>query len=150
MSNPRRHEKNSTTTRFWRIAPDRWCGEGRDIRWAEIHPGATNNFANAIEDIYGDRLDAIVLRSSWRWHHIVGIGWLFTTYRQIRRKAERGEIDAVLFSSMVPAALATVLRRTLEPRGIPMAAIAHGRDVTQPGPYHFKEIPSYHPASRWK
>ncbi len=80
-------------------------------------------------------LDAIVLRSSWRWHHIVGIGWLFTTYRQIRRKAERGEIDAVLFSSMVPAALATVLRRTLEPRGIPMAAIAHGRDVTQPGPY---------------
>ena len=80
-------------------------------------------------------LDAIVLRSSWRWHHVVGLGWLFTTYRQIRRKAERGEIDAVLFSSMVPAALATVLRRTLEPRGIPMAAIAHGRDVTQPGPY---------------
>ncbi len=80
-------------------------------------------------------LDAIVLRSSWRWHHIVGLGWLFTTYRQIRRKAERKEIDAVLFSSMVPAALATVLRRTLEPRGIPMAAIAHGRDVTQPGPY---------------
>ncbi len=80
-------------------------------------------------------LDAIVLRSSWRWHHIVGLGWLFTTYRQIRRKAGRREIDAVLFSSMVPAALATVLRRTLEPRGIPMAAIAHGRDVTQPGPY---------------
>ena len=80
-------------------------------------------------------LDAIVLRSSWRWHHVVGLGWLFTTYRQIRRKAECGEIDAVLFSSMVPAALATVLRRTLEPRGIPMAAIAHGRDVTQPGPY---------------
>ncbi len=82
-------------------------------------------------------LDAIVLRSSWRWHHLVGLGWLFTTYRQIRRKAERGEIDAVLFSSMVPAALATVLRRTLAPRGIPMAAIAHGRDVTQPGPYQF-------------
>jgi len=80
-------------------------------------------------------LDAIILRSSWRWHHLVGLGWLLTTYRQIRRKAESGEIDAVLFSSMVPAALATVLRRTLEPRGIPMAAIAHGRDVTQPGPY---------------
>ena len=82
-------------------------------------------------------LDEIVLRSSWRWHHIVGLGWLYTTYRKIRRKAERGEIDAVLFSSMVPAALAAVLRRVLEPRGIPMAAIAHGRDVTQPGPYQW-------------
>ena len=80
-------------------------------------------------------LDALVLRSSWRWHHIVGIGWLFTTLRKIRRKAERGEIDAVLFSSMVPASLAPLLRRTLARRGIPMAAIAHGRDVTQPGPY---------------
>ncbi len=80
-------------------------------------------------------LDALVLRSSWRWHHIVGIGWLFTTLRKIRRKAERGEIDAVLFSSMVPASLAPLLRKTLAPRGIPMAAIAHGRDVTQPGPY---------------
>lgn len=82
-------------------------------------------------------LDVIALRSSWRWHHLVGIGWLFTTYLKIRRKARRGEIDAVLFSSMVPAALATVLRRTLAPRGIPMAAIAHGRDVTQPGPYQW-------------
>ena len=80
-------------------------------------------------------LDALVLRSSWRWHHIVGIGWLFTTLRKIRQKAERGEIDAVLFSSMVPASLAPLLRRTLARRGIPMAAIAHGRDVTQPGPY---------------
>ena len=83
----------------------------------------------------GITLDAIVLRSSWRWHHIVGTGWLFTTLRKIRRKAEQGEIDAVLFSSMVPASLAPLLRRTLAPRGIPMAAIAHGRDVTQPGPY---------------
>ncbi len=80
-------------------------------------------------------LDDIVLRSSWRWHHIIGIGWLFTTLRKIRRKAERGEIDAVLFSSMVPASLAPLLRKTLARRGIPMAAIAHGRDVTQPGPY---------------
>ena len=82
-------------------------------------------------------LDAIVLRSSWRWHHIVGIGWLFTTLRKIRRKAERGEIDAVLFSSMVSASLAPLLRRTLARRGIPVAAIAHGRDVTQPGPYQY-------------
>ncbi len=40
-------------------------GEGRDIRWAEIHPGATSNCANAIEDIYNDKLDAIVLRQAF-------------------------------------------------------------------------------------
>ena len=82
-------------------------------------------------------LDEIVLRSSWRTHHLKGLWWLFTTYREIRRKAEQGEIDIVLFSSMVPAALATVLRRTLAPRDIPMVAIAHGRDVTQRGPYQW-------------
>ncbi len=40
-------------------------GEGRDIRWAEIHSGATNDVANAIEDIYNDQLDAIVLRQAF-------------------------------------------------------------------------------------
>ena len=40
-------------------------GEGRVIRWAENHPGTSNNFANAIEDIYNDQLDAIVLRQAF-------------------------------------------------------------------------------------
>ncbi|MFQ5568202.1 MAG: glycosyltransferase family 4 protein [Rhodothermales bacterium] len=80
-------------------------------------------------------LDAIILRSSWRMHHVVGIPWLLRTCRQIQRKAERGEIDAVLFSSMVSGTLVVLLQRTLAPLGIPMAIIAHGRDVTQPGPY---------------
>ena len=82
-------------------------------------------------------LDAILLRSSSRTHYLVGIPWLLTTLRKIRQRAEQDSIDAVLFSSMVPAALAPLLRRTLAPRGIPMAAIAHGRDVTQPGPYQY-------------
>ena len=89
----------------------------------------------ALEQNPGVDLDAIVLRSSWRWHHMVGIGWLFTTLQKIRRKAKGGEIDAVLFSSLVPASLAPLLQRTLALRGIPMAAIVHGRDVTKPGPY---------------
>ena len=39
--------------------------DGRDIRWAEVQPAATDNFANAIEDIYNDQLDAIVLRQAF-------------------------------------------------------------------------------------
>jgi len=39
--------------------------DGRDIRWVEVQPAATDNFANAIEDIYNDQLDAIVLRQAF-------------------------------------------------------------------------------------
>ena len=80
-------------------------------------------------------LDELALRSSWRWLHVKGIPWLVKAFRTILRKARRGHIDAVLFSSLVPASLATLLKPTLSSLGIPMAAIAHGRDVTQPGPY---------------
>ena len=39
--------------------------EGRDIRCSEIYPGASANVANAIEDIYDDQLDAVVLREAF-------------------------------------------------------------------------------------
>lgn len=77
-------------------------------------------------------LSPIVLRSSWRLTHLRAVPFLAQTLWEIRRRAERREIDAVLFSSMVTASLAVALRRTLEPLGIPMAAIVHGRDVTLP------------------
>ena len=99
-------------------------------------------------------LDALVLRSTWRWHHVVGVPWWFKTLRQIRRKAEAGEIDAVLFSSMAVGAMAPLLQKTLAPLGIPMASIAHGRDVTLPGPYQgyvrrvFRALDAVFPVSR--
>ena len=79
----------------------------------------------------------LILRSAWRWHHIQCALWLIPTLVRIWRKARRAEIDAVLFSSMVTGALGLLLRRTLSRRGIPMAAIAHGKDVTQKGPYQW-------------
>lgn len=81
-------------------------------------------------------LHGALMRSSWRWTHLKTVPFLLRTLIQIRRMARRGEIDAVLFSSMVTASLAILLHKTLLSRGIPMAAIVHGRDVTLPfGPY---------------
>ncbi len=79
----------------------------------------------------------IVLHSAWRWHHIQCALWLVPTFARIRSKARRREIDAVLFSSMVTGALGLLLRHTLAKHDIPMAAIAHGKDVTQKGPYQW-------------
>ena len=77
----------------------------------------------------------LVLRSAWRWHHLQCALWLGPTMVRIWRKVRRGEVDAVLFSSMVTAALSPFVRRAAARRGVVLAAIAHGKDVTQKGPY---------------
>ncbi len=77
----------------------------------------------------------LVLRSSWRWIHVTSPGWLLATMMRILHRAKRRDFDVVLFSSMVSASMAPFLRRRLNRAGIPMAAIAHGLDVTQPGIY---------------
>ena len=71
-----------------------------------------------------------VLRSSWRWTHFKTAPFMAAAWRKIYRLARSGEIDAVLFSSMVTATLALPLRRHLRRHGVAAAAIAHGRDVT--------------------
>lgn len=75
-------------------------------------------------------LRSSVLRSSWRWTHVKTLPFLATTLSKIYRLAERREIDAVLFSSMVTAALALPLKGHLRRHGVSTAAIVHGRDVT--------------------
>lgn len=76
------------------------------------------------------RFSSIVLRSSWRWTHVKTVPFLGKAFFQIRRMVRRGEVDAVLFSSMVTASLATLLESTLRTHGVYSAAIVHGRDVT--------------------
>lgn len=97
----------------------------------------------------------LVLQTSWALTHVKTGPFLLKAMWTIRRLAKKGEIDAVVFSSMVTAALALRLRRTLAPLGIPMAAIVHGRDVTLPSaPYQwlvariFKALDAVLPVSR--
>jgi phosphatidylinositol alpha-1,6-mannosyltransferase len=81
-------------------------------------------------------LTSIVLRSAWRWIYARMVAFLPRTGWEIARRAARGEIDVVLFSSIVTATLAAPLRKTLARHGVKAAAIAHGQDVTLPvSPY---------------
>ncbi len=75
-------------------------------------------------------LRSSVLRSSWRWTHVKTVPFMASTLWKIYQMAERREIDAVLFSSMVTATLASPLRKHLRRHNVATAAIVHGRDVT--------------------
>lgn len=78
----------------------------------------------------------LVLHTSWTWTPAKTVPFLLFAGWRIRRLAQRQQIDAVLFSSMVTASLAVPLRRVLAQSGVAAAAIVHGLDVTTPfAPY---------------
>ncbi|WP_457651698.1 glycosyltransferase family 4 protein [Rhodocaloribacter sp.] len=77
-------------------------------------------------------LSAHLLQSTWSRHWIAGPAYMAKGRRLIRRLAERREIDAILFSSIVTPALMFPPKRLLQEHGIVTAAIVHGRDVTTP------------------
>ncbi len=77
-------------------------------------------------------LSAHLLQKSWTRHWIEGPFYLAQGRRLIRRLAERREVDAILFSSIVTPALMFLPKRLLQANGIVTAAIVHGRDVTTP------------------
>jgi phosphatidylinositol alpha-1,6-mannosyltransferase len=78
--------------------------------------------------------DACLLRSSWRWVHLKTPFFLARAAATLIRAARRGEIDVVLFSSMVTATLAVPLQGVLQRHGVRTATITHGLDVTTPFP----------------
>ncbi len=80
----------------------------------------------------GAEVQALVLRSPWSQRHWRTPLFLAQAIRDIRGMAERREIDAVLFSSMVTGALAVPLRSHLQKYGVISAAIANGLDATTP------------------
>lgn len=80
----------------------------------------------------GAEVRTLVLRSPWSHRHWRTPVFMASALREIRSLAERNEIDAVLFSSMVTAALAVPLARTLRKNGVISAAIVNGQDATTP------------------
>lgn len=79
-------------------------------------------------------LSSVLLRSSWRWVHVRTVPFLVRAWWQIRRSVQAGEVDVILFSSMVTATLAIPLRGLLDRHGVTATAIVHGLDVTTPFP----------------
>ena len=92
---------------------------------------ATELYA-ALETNQDLRLDALVLRASWRWTHVRVVPFFVQVIWRLHRISLRRDVDVVLFSSMVTAAIAILFRRRFNRAGIRMAAIVHGRDVTLP------------------
>lgn len=79
-----------------------------------------------------DSYDTIALRTSWKWVHFLAIPFLFFTYFRLLALIKRREVDVILFSSMVTASLAVLLKRALKANRVKAAAIVHGQDVTKP------------------
>ncbi|MFT5141501.1 MAG: phosphatidylinositol alpha-1,6-mannosyltransferase [Rhodothermales bacterium] len=81
------------------------------------------------------------LRAPWKTVHIRSAGFLLTSLFALWRAIRRGEVDVILFSSMVTASLAVLLRPVLTRQGVLAAAIVHGLDVTTPAPIYQWFVP---------
>lgn len=80
----------------------------------------------------GVTASALVLRAPWSRSGYLTPMFLAQAVREIRRLARAREIDAILFSSMVTAAVAAPLKSVLKRNGIVTAAIVNGLDATTP------------------
>ncbi len=105
--------------------------------------GGMQRVATELFDVLGDHpsvaLSSHILRTTWRATQLRMPGFLVRGLWRISRAVRRDGIDVVLFSSMVTAALAPLLRLRQTSRDVAFVAIAHGRDVTLP----------FHPYQLW-
>ena len=86
-------------------------------------------------------VEPVILRTSWRWTHVLTGLFLGSSLCRIAAAAKRRKMDAVLFSSMVTASLAPLLQGTLRKHGIASGAIVHGRDATLLSPPYQLLVP---------
>jgi phosphatidyl-myo-inositol dimannoside synthase len=95
----------------------------------------------ALEAHPGVELQTLALRTSWAQTAYRTVPFLLGLLHRIPRIVRERQIDVVLFSSMVTGATATVLRRLPALKGVRLAAIAHGRDVTLANPIYQRFLP---------
>lgn len=107
--------------------------------------GGMQRVAVELDEALGRRSDIeyrrFALRSSWKWVHVRTPFFLAGLLFRLRRMIHRGEADVIVFSSMVSASLAVLLRGSLDRHGVKAAAIVHGQDVTLPNPIHQRLVP---------
>lgn len=76
----------------------------------------------------------LALRSSWKWVHIKAVPFLASLAVRLGREAVVHRADTILFSSMTTALPLLFAGPALKKKGVRLAAIAHGLDVTDPNP----------------
>jgi phosphatidylinositol alpha-1,6-mannosyltransferase len=109
-----------------------------------VNVGGMQRVAGELAEALARRPDLSVrtaaLRSSWRWT------WLRTPFFLLRAGslalslAGKGQVDAVLYSSLLSAALLWPLLGRLRRRGVTCAAVAHGQDVLHPWPVYQQPV----------
>jgi phosphatidylinositol alpha-1,6-mannosyltransferase len=78
----------------------------------------------------------VALRSSWKWVHIKAVPFLVSLAARLGRAAAAHRADTILFTSMTTALPLLIAGPALKKRGVRLAAIAHGLDVTDPNPVY--------------
>ncbi|WP_108880162.1 glycosyltransferase [Anderseniella sp. Alg231-50] len=74
-------------------------------------------------------VETVILRSERENDYFGFVPFLFRAFTTARSMMKRGEVDAVLFSAMPSAVLASILAGTSRNARVPLAAISHGHDV---------------------
>jgi len=88
----------------------------------------------ALEERDDVAMRTLALRSSWRWVHLKAVLFLTSVAVRLGREASAHKADTILFTSMTTALPLLLAAPRLKSRGIRLAAIAHGLDVTDPNP----------------
>lgn len=88
----------------------------------------------AIEERSDVAMRTLALRASWKWVHFKAVPFLVSLAFRLEREAVAQRADGILFTSMTTALPLLIAGRALKKRGVRLAAIAHGLDVTDPNP----------------
>jgi phosphatidylinositol alpha-1,6-mannosyltransferase len=100
--------------------------------------GGMQRVATELHAALRDRDDitmrTIALRSSWKWVHLKAVPFLASLALRLGREASSFGADAVLFTSMTTALPLLIAGPGLKEKGVRLAAIVHGLDVTDPNP----------------
>ncbi len=102
--------------------------------------GGMQRVATELDTALAGRTDityaSFVLRSRWSSHYRKLPGFAWRLFRHLRSRCRKRDVDVVLFSSMVTAALMLFLRGRFDRAGMKAVAVAHGRDVTVKNPLY--------------
>ncbi len=82
----------------------------------------------------------LALRSSWKWVHVKAVPFLASLAVRLGREASAHRADVILFTSMTTALPLLIAGPSLKKKGIRLAAIVHGLDVTDPNPVYQKAV----------
>jgi phosphatidylinositol alpha-1,6-mannosyltransferase len=82
----------------------------------------------------------LALRSSWKWVHIRAVPFLVALAFRLKREAAEHRADTILFTSLTTALPLLIAGPGLKKKGIRLAAIAHGLDVTSPSPLYQRAL----------